>query len=280
MVILGVAIGKWKKLDIAPLTDFIIYLAFPCLIITNLDSQHFSGIDILLVMGGNLFILVFVGIAAHIYKKIDSQASPALYLSSMFANAGNIPFPLALFAFGEQGLSYQLVYMVTNATILYSLGIKLAVRDRRSTTEFLKIPLIYSVILALTLSYFHLQLPMVIARPISMIGKTAIPLLLFTLGIQIGRISPRKLKRALPIVLLRIPGGLVAGLLFVLIIDPPLPVKRAVLLGCAMPSAVQTFLLASKYKSDPDTAASAVIIGSIAAIFYIPVLLYLLVSIG
>jgi len=106
-----------------------------------------------------------------------------------------------------------------------------------------------------------------------MLGDTAIPILLFTLGYKMAGNSVRAAFSATPIVLLRLLGGAAAGLTFVLVVDPPLEVKRAVLLACAMPSAVQSFMLCAKFTKSGERAAAAVFLSTAVALIYITFLM-------
>ncbi len=67
------------------------------------------------------------------------------------------------------------------------------------------------------------------------------------------------------------------GILFVAMVRPSQPVAQAVLLGCAMPPAIQTYLLCAKLDTDPDIAASGVVLGTVTAALLIPVLVPIIV---
>lgn len=271
---LGLAFGRSGKFDIRSFIDFVIYVAQPCLIITALTRHHIAPGHLLLTGLGNVFVVSAVGFAALSYARISGDRGRDLLVCAMFANAANLPLPLAQIAFGAEGLSYQVVYMTVNAVLLYTVGVALAEGGPRGWVQVLKLPLVYATALGLGFSISQTQLPLIVARPVGMLGDTAIPLMLFILGYTIGSTKLDKPTGVAPIVGLRVLGGLAAGVAFVALFDPPGPVRRAVLLGCCMPSAVQTFMLCAKSNQNSARAAAAVFTSTILAFIYIPLVVF------
>jgi len=268
----GFLFGRKDKLEIRPFVDWVIYIAQPSLIIIAL-TQHPVSPGLMIMCGlGNLFVLAGVAALALVYSRISGDRGREVLLCGLFANAANIPLPLALFAFGSEGLAHQVVYMSTNALMLYTVGVAIASRGKGGIAEAFKLPLVYAAVAGAALSITGTRLPLIIERPIGMLGDTAIPLMLFTLGYKLGSVRSPAVKDALPIAALRVVGGFAAGMVFVLLFDPPLAVKRAVLLGCCMPAAVQTFMLAVKFPGSSARSATVVFLSTVASIAYIPVL--------
>ena len=93
------------------------------------------------------------------------------------------------------------------------------------------------------------------------------------LGYRLATTSIAAFRPGLAIAAIRLLGGALAALLFVLLLAPSTPVKQAVLLNCFMPCAVQTFMLSAKFSRTSDRAAAGVFISTAAALFYIPFLI-------
>jgi len=272
LIALGVFFGRRGKFDIRYFIDFVIYAAQPALIVSAL-SRHRIDLDAMLLTGlGDVFVVLLVGVLTLGYSRIGKDRGRDLLVCAMFANAANLPLPLAQFAFGAEGLSYQVVYMATNAVLLYTIGVAITSGGARGWLQVLRLPLIYATAIGVAISLTGVELPDFALRPVWMLGDTAIPLLLFTLGYRIGSAKLEKPSAVAPVVLLRTVGGAAAGLLFVTLFAPPVPVQRAVLLGCCMPTAVQVFMLCAKFGANPTRAASAVFTSTIFAMLYIPFL--------
>jgi malate permease and related proteins len=273
LVALGWFLGRRGNFDTKPLVDWVIYIGMPALIIYSLSRTPIAVGHLLEVGFGNLFVVSSVVAAALVYGRLTQDREPEVPVCAGFANAANIPLPLALFAFGEIGLSHQIIYMTCNVVLLYTVGVALLSPNRAGWLLVLKLPLVYATVAGILLSVSGTTLPLVIARPIEMLGQTAIPLMLFSLGFTIGGRMGFSFKEVLPIVLLRVVGGGAAGLLYVWFMDPSPVVQRAVLLGAFMPAAVQSYMLSAKFAKNPARAAGAVLVSTLLAALYIPLLI-------
>jgi malate permease and related proteins len=273
LVALGWYLGRRGKFDTKPLLDWVIYIGMPALIIHSLSRTPIAVGHLLEVGLGNLFVVSSVVAAALLYGRLKQDREPEVPVCAGFANAANIPLPLALFAFGEIGLSHQIIYMTCNVVLLYTVGVALLSPNRAGWLLVLKLPLVYATAAGILLSLTGTTLPLVVARPIEMLGQTAIPLMLFSLGFTIGGRMGSAFKEVLPIVLLRVVGGGVAGLVYVWFMAPSPVVQRAVLLGAFMPAAVQSYMLSAKFAKNPARAAGAVLVSTLLAALYIPLLI-------
>jgi malate permease and related proteins len=273
VIAVGYFFGLKGKLDTRPFVDWVIYVAQPSLIIIAL-TRHAVSPNLMLYTGlGNLFVLASVALLAWAYARWSGDRGREVFLCAIFGNTANIPLPLALFAFGAEGLAHQVVYMSMNALILYTVGVAIASGGRKGLSEVFKLPLVYAAVAGAVLSLNATRLPLMIERPVAMLGDTAIPLMLFTLGHKLGTVRAPAIGRAVPVAALRILGGLAAGVAFVFLFDPPLAVKRAVLLACCMPAAVQTFLLSIKFSGSSARSATVVMVSTTASLLYIPLLI-------
>ena len=270
---LGFYFGRKGTFEIKYFVDFVIYIGIPSLVVGSLGQHHVDPELMLMTGAGCLFVVTCCGLMALVWSRFSGDKGKDLFVCAMFANAANLPFPLALYAFGPDALSFQVVYMATNATLMYTVGVAIVTGGSgKGVFHFLKLPLVYASIIGVSLSASEVTLPDVILRPVSMLGDTVVPLLLFTLGYKIATSRPKALSLATPIAVIRIVGGGAAGLAFCLIFDPQLEVRRAILLASFMPSAVQTFMLTAKFTAQADRAAAAVFLSTVAAIMYLPVL--------
>lgn len=273
VIALGFFFGRKGTFEIKYFVDFVIYVGIPSLVVGSLSQHHLDPGLMLMTGAGCLFVVTCCGLLALAWSRFSGDKGKDLFVCSMFANAANLPFPLALYAFGQEALSFQVVYMATNATLMYTVGVAIVTGgSSKGIFHFLKLPLVYASIIGVSLSAAEVTLPNMIMRPISMLGDTVVPLLLFTLGYKIANSRPKALSSATPMALIRIVGGGAAGLAFCFIFDPQVEVRRAILLASFMPSAVQTFMLTVKFTSHSDRAAAAVFLSTVASIVYLPVL--------
>jgi hypothetical protein len=275
---LGAAAGRWRPLSIAPLIDFVVYIAQPALVIHVLTRHPMPGEGLAQTALAAVFVVTFVGLLSGGWSLLSRNVGRDVLVCAMFANVANLPLPLAEYAFGPEGLSYQVVYMAVSAMLLYSVGVAIAAGGgwQHGLKTLLRMPMVYAAGLGFALSMTGATLPTFASRPVELLGNTAIPLLLFCLGHSMSTLGAKSLWSAFPSAALRILGGLAGGLVYVAIVAPSQPVVRAVLLGSAMPCAVQTYMLCSKFSANPERAAAAVFLSTALAFLYIPILVWFL----
>ena len=138
----GYIYRRLKKIELKPLADFIIYISAPALALAQLSMQRMQLTEIAsLALSASLVILGSGAIAWLLFKALKFKAPSGLYLPIMFMNSGFIGYPLALFALGGIGLSKAIIYDITNAILIFTLGIYLVSRDKNHWQVF-KIPYI------------------------------------------------------------------------------------------------------------------------------------------
>lgn len=279
LISLGWCFGRRGRFDAKPLLDWIIYIAMPALIIHSLSRAPIAPAHLVEVGIGNVFVVFAVIGLARLYVRLKGDDDPEVVVCSAFANAANIPLPLALFAFGEEGLSHQIVYMTCNAVLLYTVGVALLAPGKAGWRLVMRLPLVYATLIGLALSLTDTSLPLLVSRPVEMLGQTSIPLMLFSLGFTIGQKAEINLREVAPIVALRLFGGGLAGGLYVWLVSPAPAVQRAVLLGALMPAAVQSYVLSAKFAGNPKRAAAVVLVSTLLAVLYIPLLVYWLAAV-
>jgi len=178
IILVGYAIGKIKKIDLQPFIDLIVYIAGPCLIFSSIVSSDINLTEFSTIAVAALAIILTMALLALLILKLTKLDKKGLSLPMTFGNTSYLGYPVALFAFGMDGLSRAVVYDMMNSLIIF----------------------------------------------ISIDGLT----------------------------------------------------RDIILLQAAMPSAVMTMILASKYERDASLVASVVLITTVISMVTIPVILYVL----
>ena len=270
--LVGFIIGKIRKVDVKPFTDLIIFITGPALIISSLTKAKIEITNSFSVALGSLSVMLVMGTIAIIILKLTKSKKKGLILPIAVGNTGFLGFPVALFAFGNEGLARALIYDITNGLILFSIGIYIVAR-RNHLKEIFKLPLVYTLPFALTLNYFHIAIPPMIDKPLEMIGLMTIPLALMLLGYNVAHLKIKSFPLALGASVLRIGGGFLVAFAVVNLFSLTGLVKNIIILEAAMPSAVMSMILCQRYNQDADLAASIVLIGTMLSIVSIPLIL-------
>jgi len=271
----GFIFAHWKKISLASVTEIIVYLGTPSLVFSSLASKPLFAADIIILAGGVLLIFAGVGLLIRLYFSIFSFSSRGFALPTLFMNAGNMGIPLALFAFGQEGMQRATLMFVIITFLQYSLGIYI-LNGRGNWTEIFRLPLIYAALAGLLVNLAQTKIPELLLQPIIMLGQATIPIMLISLGYRLYQVESLQLGHALGGALLRILGGFAAANIAVNLIGAEGVNRQVLLLYGSLPSAVVNFILTEKYSQDPGLAASIVVLGTFISVFTIPVVFWLI----
>ena len=134
------------------------------------------------------------------------------YLPALtFPNTGNMGLPLALFAFGQEGLALAVVYFSCTVTLQFTLGISLSAGNL-SLSRLIRTPTIYAVLISIVLMLLGLKLPTWIENTIGVLGDITIPMMLLTLGVSLAQLKVNALGRNLLLSCVRLAGGFLIAL--------------------------------------------------------------------
>ena len=270
----GFVFAHWKKINLASVTEIIVYLGTPSLVFSALAGKALVAEDILLLFVGSALIFSVVGTLIVVYSVVFGFHSRGFALPILFMNAGNMGIPLALFAFGPAGMQRATLLYVLTAFLQYSLGVYI-LNGRANWTEIFRLPLIYASIAGVSFNLTQIRIPEALAQPINMLGQATIPWMLISLGYRLHEVRSLQWGHALGGALLRILGGFAAASAAVLVIGAQGINRQVLLLYGALPAAVVNFILTEKYSQDPALAASVVVISTFLSVFTIPVVLWL-----
>lgn len=276
IILVGYAISKVKRLrfDVQTLLDLIVYIAAPALIITSIARSDINLIDFATLAGAALTIILIMALAAFLIFKITQSDKKGLYLPMVFGNTSFLGYPIALAAFGIDGLALAVVYDMMHSLLIYSLGIYI-VQQKNEIREIFKVPLLYAVVIGMVLNLLKIPIPDMLFAPVELIGMTAIPLALLVLGYKLAemKINLSVAKIAVLASIFRILGGLLLAISIISLFSIEGLVRDIIVLQAAMPSAIMALVLATKYNRDASLVAAVVFITTLLSIISIPLIL-------
>jgi hypothetical protein len=271
------AIGfAWDRLGFEYRLQFVtrlaMTLAMPCLIFTALMQADIRPAALSAVSLGAVLSYAALGLVALAGLRL-ARLDIRTYLAPMISgNTGNLGLPLALFAFGDQGLGYAVVIFAITAIIAFSVGVWL-VAGGGSPLKVLREPLVGASLLGVLFLWQGWQTPRVLTNSLELIGQLGIPLMLLTLGVAVARLRPAGLGRAAVISVIRvlICAGVSTAIAVLLQLDP---IASAVLIvQISTPVAVTSYLLAEKYGADSEAVAGLVVVSTLISVISLPITL-------
>lgn len=266
----GFAYAGKKDLPIGAFTDLIIYLTGACLVFDALARADTLTLDEARIpASAALMVVLGIGlswVAQRLVPPLRTLPVGAVILPGTFMNAGNLGLPLSRLAFGAEGFALSMLFFVTVATLMYSVGIGI-VAGKGGIQTALRYPLFHAALLGVAVNLLEIEVPRVILVPAHLLGQTVVPMMLLSLGGRLRELVKDSLAD-LPwgpiggLVLLRIGGGaLVAAAVNALLGNEGLVFSIIALVGM-LPPAVMNFALVEKFSN--DRRAAAAVSGAIA----------------
>ena len=266
----------WVKLGFEYRVEFVTQLAMtlsvPCLIFValmtaDIDPQALGSLSLASFTAYGLVSIVFLGIVK--LRKLDTST----YLAPLvFGNTGNLGLPLAMFAFGEEGLSYAVVVFAVMAILSFTIGVWV-VAGGGSPIRVIKEPVVAATFLGALFLWQGWQTPIFLTNALELIGQMAIPIMLITLGVAIARLETNNMGRAVWLSAIKVVvsagAAWTAARWFGLA-----PIPSAVLIvQLATPVAVTSYLLAKKYGHEAQPVAGLVVASTLLCVISLPLIL-------
>lgn len=275
LIAIGFAFAHWKKINLASVTEIIVYLAAPCLVFTSLATKPLFAADIATLFTGAVGILAGVGLLIGAYFRLFNFHSRGFALPVLFMNAGNMGLPLALFAFGDPGLQRAALMFVIVSFLQYSVGVYI-LSGRGNWKEIFRLPFLYATLLGLSFNLAQIRIPELIFQPLWLLGYSTIPLMLVSLGYRLRDVGSLKWGHSLGGACLRIVGGFASAYIVTLLIGADGVNRQVILLYGSLPSAVVNFVLTEKYGQDPELAASIIVLSTFFSLITVPLVFWLI----
>ena len=272
----------WGKSSEDYPTEFVSKLVFnigaPCLIISSIGQVALSAEAFWQMALATVMVLIIVTLIAVPVIRLQGHSFRAFYVSLAFPNVGNLGLPLALFAFGDEGLALAVAYFMVISIAHFSIGMAVATGEPIKVSTFVSNPIMWAILIAVLMVGFSIELPTWLDNSVGLIGQLTIPLMLITLGVSLASIQVKQWPIGLLYSVLRIfIGGCVAyGVADFL--DLQGVAKAVLILQGIMPVAVFNYLFALKSGKNVEVVASMVMISTLLVVLILPPVLYVLMN--
>ena len=279
VILIGYLWGKIKKPDITSIVELVFWIGLPALAFTSVIDKKIVLLDASKIWASALIVIFGCGITAWIVFKILRQKHSGLYMPIISPNTVNIPFPVISLAYGAEGLFAATLFYIPASLVLYTVDTYLASGKRHwkdSLKEMLRVPALYAAVAGLAVNFGNVAVPELVVKPLSFISQAVTPLVLLIAGYNLSTVKLKSLPTPLLASFLRLGVGLGLGFLAVSLFHLTGILKAVVILDSAMPAAVNTAMLATKYKNEAELVSSVVFITTIASLAIIPFLLHIL----
>jgi len=308
--LIGFIAGKTKYLPQnagTVISKVVVKLTAPLLIFITLAKREFGSENIPDILGvyflGIIFLILsyVIGSIACKIMKLEGPTANIYKMHSMFGNVVYLAYPLLSSLFGDDGLFYGVVFAIANDTLLWTLGIFLVNKHRKTHLKDNLKHLINGNTVALCSGLVVLIVKTLLGQSIGNIpfvykvsgfvfetfdslGSTTFPLSMLFIGLILSEIKIEKVSDFIK------RSHIVVLTLFKLLIVPVLALillaftgdwidtiaKYVIVLELAMPCGTIVPALAAEYGSDYRTATENVFVTTVLGILTMPVMVYLM----
>ena len=282
---IGFILQKKFTMDISTLSKLNIYFVVPAFIFVKLYSTQFSASLFGQVLLFFILLVIILYAISTLFTKIlglDRGKKTTFTNSTMFFNSGNYGVPVNELAFkGDPfAMSIQVIVLTLQNIFTFSYGIfalqSVNTSKWKAMIGYFKMPVLYAMGAGLLCNALNIQVPSVILVPANMIANAMIGLALLTLGAQVARIQ---FKAALSAVYsslsIRLIISPIIALFIIWIFRVDGITAQALLIASAMPTSVNSAVIAEEYKSYPEFAAQVVLFSTIISAFTVSFVIYL-----
>ncbi|MCJ7645380.1 AEC family transporter [bacterium] len=274
-VFIGYLIGKIRKGFIRALVAMVIdgslYLFIPLFFFLSMweSSADFLVTKKVAIIG--ISVVVACGLMAYLFSIFYRVEFRQICLPIMFMNTIYLGIPINTLFFGREGMTYAVIYSLTEGLLSFTIGIYLVSRKERFL-QVIKMPLIYAALVGVVLNQGKLGVPVILLNISQRLKDVVLPAMVGLVGYQLNFMRWRQFKLVNVGVLLRVGGGFLVALILVRLLDLSGPAASVALISSALPSAVITYVFAKKYEADADFAAGMILVGTLLSMVTVPLI--------
>jgi predicted permease len=242
----------------------------PLLVFTALADKGFDLYAQRWVITGGLLVVAGSGVVAWAIARWRGYDMKSFVPPAMFNNCGNMGLPLAFFAYGQEGLMAAIALFTASNLFHLTLGIKI-LSPQANLLQVLKTPLTLAMVLGLLSNATHLHLPAPIFEGLKLLGQSAVPMMLFMLGVRMAQSKLDGFGAGFVCAIINPVAGMAAA--FAANAFIPLTGKEFayVLMFASLPPAVLNALMAVQYKANVPQTMSAVVWGHVVSLIAVPI---------
>ena len=273
IVLAGYFYAKRYPLDMTAANRLNLDIFTPALVFSVLSAEDFALNQYAdLALAGTLIVIIS-GLLVWPIGYFAGWSYRTFIPPMMFNNSGNMGLPLALFAFGQEGLAALMILFLVSNTLHFTIGNAL-ITGKIHLLQLIRLPVLVATMFGLLVSIVAIPIPQPIYQTIDLLGQIAIPLMLFALGVRMTVANFADWRIGIIGAIACPASGLLATIVALWLFDLSTMDTAALILFAALPPAVLNFLLAERYQVEPQKVAAIVLMGNMFSVIVIPITLY------
>lgn len=282
LIAIGFICSKTKILKdnmVKGLTDIILYIVSPCVIINSyqreFEPEMLNGLLIALAASAASFAVDILLVHILVHDK-DKKREGVLRFGAVFSNCGFMSLPLQNALLGADGVFYGTTYIAVVNILLWTYGVCVMSGDTKniSVKNIITNPGIIGTILGVVIFVFSVKLPSVISEPLRYLAALNTPIPMLIIGYHLAHTR------------IKISGApTIISIIFRLIISPAImltglylfgirgPIMVACVVAAAAPYAATTTMFSEKFGGDTALSAACVSVTTLISVLTMPLII-------
>ena len=286
IVLLGYTVGPRLNLDARSLSRVAYYVFLPAFVFNAVSTADFELSQITRAIGYIVTVHLASATLGFMTARLlrrSWEITAAYVLIALFGNVGNFGVAIIGFKMGPSAVPLATLYFVAINITGFIIGVGFASWLRKghgwaaAVLAVFKTPAIIAMVAAMFFQAGGIAVPLMPARIIGLLAGAMIPTLLFVVGQNLAEAGAMKLDRD---VYVASAIRLVVTPLLALALAAPLGVtgldRDAGILMAGMPVAVLATIIAMEFDLVPRFVTTVLFFTTLASLFTITVMLYLL----
>jgi len=250
------------------LSDFFM----PLLVFASLYSSKITPRDTISLLGTVVFMVFSLYAIVWIYCRISGADLRGLGMPVIFMNSGFLGIPLMQLWSGTEAMNMIIVFDQLQTIFIFSLGFVIVAGgfSLKGLRMALLSPILWAVFLGFFFNGLGIPLPEAVLESCRFAGGAAAPMAAFIVGCSLSSKPPRVDLHVIAGLVMRFGFGLGIGIAAVYLFGLEGLMKTVVLVSSALPAAVFSYVLPTRYGVSAGDAQSIVILSTILGIITIP----------
>lgn len=288
VMIVGYIANKAKILDQEQnqkLSSLVLNVTSPGLILSSV-AEPASGdlgtvLQIFLISVAIYIILPIIGIVFGRILNVAKEDRNLYQFMTIFSNIGFMGYPVIQSIFGSHALFFAAIVNLVFNIFCYSYGVFLISGSGKLSFDFKQLinpGMVFSII-AVVIYLTKWQMPDIVAETSSLVGSITTPLAMMIIGSSLAEIPLKEVINEIRIYPYTIIKQILMPILFwwvlKFIVSDPVVLGVLVIL-IAMPVGSITIMFCNQFGGNTPLASKSIFITTLASVFTIPTLVYLL----
>lgn len=284
MIALGFILQKKFTLDLKTLAKLNIYVFVPGFIFVKFYKTNFELRLLLYIVVFFIIYIIFLYIVGKVLTLVNKRGkgeATTLTNSVLFFNSGNYGVPVndLVFKGDPLAMSVQVIVLSLQNIFTFSYGIfaiqSAQIGKLKAMLGYFKMPVLYALLFAIILNYTDITIPEFIWTPANYVADAMIAIALIMLGAQIANINfTFKWSLSYVFIFVRLVIGPVIALIIIKIMGIEGVIAQTLFIASAMPTSVNSSVIAQEYDNHPELAAELVFLSTLLSSITVVVVIY------